>query len=86
VRDDLGRGSPHLGIVYSPKLAELLGPARHPDDPEFFGKWADIAHSAQIVYEEIFFHVLDDCRRTGSAQAGAGEAVRARTRWRTARS
>jgi carbamoyltransferase len=59
-------GSPHLGIVYSPKLAELLGPARDPEDPEFFGKWADIAHSAQIVYEEIFFHVLADLhRRTG---------------------
>jgi carbamoyltransferase len=59
-------GSPHLGLVFSPKLAELLGPARDPEDPEFFGKWADIAHSAQIVYEEIFFHVLEDLqRRTG---------------------
>ena len=59
-------GSPHLGLVFSPKLAELLGPARDPEDPEFFGKWADIAHSAQVVYEEIFFHVLEDLqRRTG---------------------
>jgi carbamoyltransferase len=53
-------GSPHMGLVFSPKLAELLGPARDVEDPEFFGKWADIAHSAQIVYEEIFFHVLTD--------------------------
>jgi carbamoyltransferase len=59
-------GSPHMGLVFSPKLAELLGPARDPEDPEFFGKWADIAHSAQIVYEEIFFHVLGDLQqRTG---------------------
>jgi carbamoyltransferase len=59
-------GSPHLGLVFSPRLAELLGPPRDPEDPEFFGKWADIAHSAQKVYEEIFFHVLDDLqRRTG---------------------
>jgi carbamoyltransferase len=59
-------GAPQMGLVYSPKLAELLGPARDPEDPEFFGKWADIAHSAQIVYEEIFFHVLEDLqRRTG---------------------
>ena len=59
-------GSPQMGLVFSPKLAELLGPARDPEDPEFFGKWADIAHSAQIVYEEIFFHVLEDLqRRTG---------------------
>ena len=59
-------GSPHMGLVFSPKLGELLGPARDPEDPEFFGKWADIAHSAQVVYEEIFFHVLEDLqRRTG---------------------
>ena len=59
-------GAPQMGLVFSPKLAELLGPARDPEDPEFFGKWADIAHSAQVVYEEIFFHVLEDLqRRTG---------------------
>jgi carbamoyltransferase len=59
-------GSPHLGKVFSPKLTELLGPARDTEDPEFFGKWADIAHSAQAVYEEIFFHVADDLqKRTG---------------------
>jgi carbamoyltransferase len=53
-------GSPELGKVFSDKLMDLLGPARDPEDPEFFGKWADIAHSAQIVYERIFFHVLSD--------------------------
>ena len=59
-------GSPQLGMVFSPRLADLLGPARDPDDPEFFGKWADIARSAQVVYEDIFFHVLEDLqRRTG---------------------
>jgi carbamoyltransferase len=59
-------GAPQMGLVFSPKLADLLGPARNPEDPEFFGKWADIAHSAQVVYEEIFFHVLEDLqRRTG---------------------
>jgi carbamoyltransferase len=53
-------GAPELGKVFSDKMMDLLGPARDPDDPEFFGKWADIAHSAQIVYERIFFHVLSD--------------------------
>src|SRR6266700_1594009 len=53
-------GVPELGKVYSDKLMELLGLARDPEDPEFFGKWADIAHSAQVVYERIFFHVLAD--------------------------
>jgi carbamoyltransferase len=59
-------GSPQMGLVFSPKLSELLGPTRDPEDPEFFAKWADIAHSAQVVYEEIFFHVLTELqRRTG---------------------
>lgn len=53
-------GSPVLGRVWSDKLVELLGPARDPEDPEFFGRWADVAASAQVVFEEIFFHVLDD--------------------------
>jgi carbamoyltransferase len=59
-------GSPKLALVFSDKLAKVLGPARDPEDPEFFGKWADIAHSAQVIYEEIFFHVLRDLhQRTG---------------------
>jgi carbamoyltransferase len=53
-------GSPRLGLVYSDRLVELLGPARDPEDTEFFGRWADIAASAQVVYEEIFFHVVSD--------------------------
>jgi len=53
-------GSPVLGRVYSDKLVQLLGPAREPEDPEFFGKWADLAASAQVVFEEIYFHVLND--------------------------
>jgi len=56
-------GSPVLGRVWSDRLVELLGPARDPSDPEFFGRWADIAHSAQLLYEEIFFHVVEDLRR-----------------------
>ena len=59
-------GSPQIGKVFSPKFAELLGPERDVEDPDFFGKWADIAHSAQVVYEEIFFHVVGDLhKRTG---------------------
>jgi carbamoyltransferase len=59
-------GSPHMGLVFSPKLIELLGPARDPDDPDFYGKWADLAHSAQVVYEDVFFHVARDLqKRTG---------------------
>jgi carbamoyltransferase len=53
-------GTPQLGRVWSDKLTELLGPARDPEDPDFYGKWADIAASAQAVYEDIFFHVVND--------------------------
>jgi carbamoyltransferase len=53
-------GTPHLGRVYTNRLVGLLGPARDPEDPDFFGRWADIAASAQVVYEEIFFHILQD--------------------------
>lgn len=52
-------GIPVLGRVYSPKLEELLGPGRKPED-DFYGKWADIAASAQVVYEDVFFSVLAD--------------------------
>jgi carbamoyltransferase len=52
-------GSPHLGRVFSPKLEELLGPARKPEE-DFYGKWADVAASAQLVYEDVFFKLLDD--------------------------
>lgn len=62
-------GSPHLGKVYSPKLVALLGPERAPDDPDFYGRWADVAASAQVVFEEIYFHVLNDLHaRTGLAR------------------
>ncbi len=56
-------GSPQMGLVFSPKLADLLGPARDPEDPDFYGKWADLAHSAQVVYEDIFFHVIRDLQK-----------------------
>jgi carbamoyltransferase len=58
-------GSPQLGRVFSPKLEELLGPARKPEE-DFYGKWADVAASAQLVYEDVFFKLLDDLhQRTG---------------------
>lgn len=52
--------APVLGRVWSEKLVQLLGPARDPEDPDFYGKWADLAASAQVVFEEIYFHVLND--------------------------
>ncbi len=51
-------GSPHVGRLYSDKLATLLGPARQKDD-ELTQKHKDIARSVQGMYEEAFFHLLN---------------------------
>jgi carbamoyltransferase len=50
-------GSPSVGILFSPALEELLGPARGKDDP-LDQKHFDIARSVQAMYEEAFFHLL----------------------------
>ena len=50
-------GSPVVGTLYSPALAELLGPARGPAE-ELTQRHRDIARSVQAMYEEAFFHLL----------------------------
>jgi len=55
-------GIPTVGQHWSPALAGLLGPARRPEDPlEQHHK--DIARSAQAMYEEAFFHLLNALHR-----------------------
>jgi carbamoyltransferase len=51
-------GYPTMGKVYTPKLEELLGPARQPTDP-LTKRHEDLARSLQAVYEECAFHVLN---------------------------
>ena len=48
---------PEADAVYSRELEDMLGPGRAPED-ELTQKHKDIAHSAQAVYEEAFFHLL----------------------------
>jgi len=50
-------GEPLMGNVASSELADLLGPARAPDE-ELTDRHRDIARSAQAMYEEAFFHLL----------------------------
>ena len=50
-------GEPTMGPVYTPRLAELLGPARRPDEP-LTPRHESIAASLQVVFEEAAFHVL----------------------------
>ena len=66
-------GSPHVGALYSDELGNLLGAPRKATDP-LDQRHKDIARSAQAMYEEAFFHLLDTVhRRTGmSALALAG--------------
>ena len=50
--------TPHAEGMYSERLSGLLGPPRAPDE-ELTQKHKDIARSAQVVYEEAFFHLLE---------------------------
>ncbi len=50
-------GSPEFGDLFSDGLIALLGPRRKPDEP-LTQRHMDIAHSAQAMYEEAFFHLL----------------------------
>ena len=51
-------GSPEFGDLFSPALEGLLGPRRSPADP-LEERHRDIARSAQAIYEEAFFHLLE---------------------------
>lgn len=51
-------GSPTIGTLYSPALANLLGQARQKDEL-LEQKHKDIARSIQAMYEEAFFQLLN---------------------------
>ncbi len=55
-------GEPTIGNVFTPALEHLLGPRRLAQEPLDQRHW-DIAASAQALYEEIFFHVLNAAHR-----------------------
>jgi carbamoyltransferase len=58
-------GSPELGLVYTPALAELLGPPRQPGE-ELAQRHKDLAASLQKVYEDRYFALVRALqRRTG---------------------
>ncbi len=53
---------PAVGIAYSDRLIELLGPARRSDAP-LTDYHRDLAASVQAMYEEAFFHLLNHIQR-----------------------
>ena len=66
-------GEPTIGKVFSPALVDLLGPART-SGQQLEVRHCNVAASAQVMYEEAFFHILNHVnRKTGlSALALAG--------------
>lgn len=58
-------GSPEQGLLFTPALAELLGPARRPDEA-LSQRHKDMAASLQKVYEDRFFALVRALqKRTG---------------------
>jgi carbamoyltransferase len=55
-------GTPVVGTHWSPAMEQLLGPARQPDQP-LDQRHKNIARSAQAMYEEAFFHLLNSLHR-----------------------
>lgn len=61
-------GEPVIGRVFSDCLADLLGPARDASET-LEQRHMDIAASAQAMYEEALFHLLNHVQKaTGKAQ------------------
>ena len=61
-------GEPSIGRVFTEALADLLGPARNKDEALTDRHWG-IAASAQAMYEEAFFHLLNHvARATGETR------------------
>jgi len=52
-------GAPVIGRVFSDDLVKLLGPPRQKDKP-VTTRHENIAASLQAMYEEAFFHILND--------------------------
>jgi len=52
-------GSPAIGRVFSDKVLGVFGPPRAKDG-EITGHHQDLAASVQAMYEEAFFHMLND--------------------------
>ncbi len=55
-------GPPEFGDLFSPELERLLGPRRRPEDP-LEDHHRNIARSTQAMYEEAFFHLVNELQR-----------------------
>ncbi len=55
---ELGSGTPAIGTLYGQGMIDLLGPPRRPGEP-LSQRHMDLARSAQTMYEEALFHLLN---------------------------
>jgi len=55
-------GTPQFGELFSPAIEELLGPKRTPVD-EIEPRHMNLAHSAQAMYEQAFFNILQNAQK-----------------------
>ncbi len=53
-------GKPEIDILYSDKLIDCFGKSRLNNDDEITRYHMDLASSIQAMYEEVFFHILND--------------------------
>ena len=58
VEQEWENGSPSVGTLFSSELEKLLGPARRADQP-LEQRHKDMARSAQVMYEEALFNLLN---------------------------
>jgi carbamoyltransferase len=58
IMDQWDEGAPVTGPLFTSALEDLLGPKREPDAP-IEARHRDIARSAQAMYEEALFHLLN---------------------------
>jgi carbamoyltransferase len=60
-------GSPEVGDLFSPALEDFLGPRRNASDP-LEDRHRDLARSVQAMYEEAFFHLIEQLQRKTGAE------------------
>lgn len=58
LEDEWETGEPRVMLLFTQALEDLLGPRRQKDEP-LEQRHKDLARSAQAMYEEAFFHLLN---------------------------
>ncbi|HET8933615.1 MAG TPA: carbamoyltransferase C-terminal domain-containing protein [Polyangiales bacterium] len=82
-------GEPKVGALFSETLSRLLGRPREPHEP-LEARHRDIAHSLQLVYEEVMFEMLNALHKryrvdalTVAGGCGANSVANGKIRLRT---